>query len=78
MQITVSKPVKIPGSTKVENSFFFQRGMYKHYLLKHFGTFTIFIDHAMIEFQKHQLINHSNTSLMYFMIILIMLSLVKC
>jgi len=61
MQITVSKPVKIPGSTKVENSFFFQRGMYKHYLLKHFGTFTIFIDHEMIEFQKHWLINHGNT-----------------
>jgi hypothetical protein len=36
--------------------------MYKLYLLKYFGTFTIFIDSAMIEFQKHQLNNHSNTT----------------
>ena len=36
--------------------------MYKWYLLKYFGTFTIFIDRAVIEFQKHQLINHGNTN----------------
>src|ERR1700685_3417104 len=48
-------------STKVENSFFSQRGMYTHYPIKHFGALTIFIDRAMIEFQKHQLINCDNT-----------------
>src|ERR1700692_1907148 len=36
--------------------------MYKHYLLKIFGTFTVFIDRAMIEFQKHRLINRGNTT----------------
>jgi hypothetical protein len=35
--------------------------MYKRYLLKYFGTFTVFIDRAVIEFQKHWLINCSNT-----------------
>jgi hypothetical protein len=37
--------------------------MYKHYPIKHFGGFIIFIDRAMIEFQKHLLINHGNTSI---------------
>jgi len=41
---------------KFKNSFSPQKDMYKHYLLKYFGTFTIFIDCAMIECQKHQLI----------------------
>ena len=35
--------------------------MYKCYLLKYFGTFTLLIDHAVIEFQKHWLINYGNT-----------------
>jgi hypothetical protein len=35
--------------------------MYKRYLLKHFSALTVFIDCAMIEFEKHQLINHGNT-----------------
>ena len=35
--------------------------MYKHYLRKYFGTFYVFIDPAMIEFQKHRLYNRSNT-----------------
>jgi len=46
---------------KIKNSFFPQKGIYKWYLLKYFGTFTIFIDRAVIEFEKHWLINHSNT-----------------
>ena len=37
--------------------------MYKRYLLKYFGALTGFIDRAMNEFQKHQLINCSNTNL---------------
>src|SRR5882762_7703237 len=36
--------------------------MYKQHLLKYFGTSTVFIDHAVIGFQKHQLINRGNTS----------------
>ena len=35
--------------------------MYKRCLLKYFGAFTVFIDHAMIDFQKHRLINRGNT-----------------
>src|ERR1700677_268 len=35
--------------------------MYTRYLLKYFGIFTVFIDCAMIGFQKHRLINHGNT-----------------
>jgi hypothetical protein len=37
--------------------------MYKRYPLKHFGAFIIFIDRAMIEFQKQWLINCGNTNL---------------
>ena len=48
-------------ATKFKNSLFSQKGMYKWYLLKYFGTFTVFIDHTVIKFQKHWLINHSNT-----------------
>jgi hypothetical protein len=45
--------------------------MYKRYLRKYFGTFTVFIDRVMIKFQKHRLINHTKTrthtiSLKYF------------
>jgi hypothetical protein len=36
--------------------------MYKWHLLKYFGTFTVFIDRTVIEFQKHQLINRGNTN----------------
>ena len=40
---------------------FSQKGMYTRYLLKYSGVFTVFIDCAIIEFQKHRLINHGNT-----------------
>src|ERR1700691_2390031 len=79
MQITVLEPVKktsyfncflnsnLHRSQSILNKsrkfFFSQRGMYKRYLLKHFGALTIFIDHTMIEFEKHQLINRGNTIL---------------
>ena len=50
------------GKKEFLNFFFSQKGMYKCYLLKYFGTFTIFIDHTMIDFQKHWLINRGNTT----------------
>jgi len=43
--------------------FFSQKGMYKRYPLKHFGTFIVFIDREMIEFWKQRLINRGNTIL---------------
>ena len=36
------------------------KGMYKFYLPKYFGTFAVVIDCAVIEFQKHWLINCNN------------------
>ena len=46
---------------KSRKLFFPQKGMYKRYPLKHFGAFTVFIDRAMIEIQKHRLINCNTT-----------------
>src|ERR1700677_763683 len=78
MQITVLEPVKITGFfNRFENGnlhrsqsilnesrkfLFSQKGMYTRYLLKYFGVFTVFIDRAIIGFQKRRLINHGNTT----------------
>ena len=47
---------------EIRKFFFSQKGMYKRYPLKHFGAFIVFIDRAMIEFQKQWLINRGNTN----------------
>jgi len=68
MQITVLEPVKKTGHfnrfqngnlyrsqsilNKIQKFVFPKKGKYKRYLLKYFGTFTVFIDRGMIEFQK--------------------------
>src|SRR5882762_10101197 len=46
---------------KIQKFVFPKKDRYKRYLLKYFGTFTIFIDRGTIEFQKHRLINRGNT-----------------
>ena len=45
-----------------QNSTLFSspKGMYKFYLPKYFGTFAVVIDCAVVEFQKHWLINCNN------------------
>src|ERR1700683_4448706 len=78
MQITVFEPVKKTGFfNRFENGnlhrsqsilnesrkfLFAPKGMYARYLLKYFGVFAVFIDRAIIEFQKHRLINRGNTT----------------
>ena len=47
---------------RIKKTIFPQEGTYKLYLLKYFGTFAVVIDCAVIEFQKHWLINSSNTT----------------
>jgi hypothetical protein len=62
MQITILEPVEKKNSylycsqsilNEIQKFFVSQKGMYKRYLLKYFGTFTVFIDHTVIKLQKY-------------------------